>query len=289
VETIRSVPGRVPGGLRFVTLELGGAYTCGLTAGGAAYCWGGNWNGQFGNEKDVIEGACDLSGFSRVRTQPYCWSPVPAALGLTLRIVQAGSFHACGLTFEARAYCWGSNTWGQLGEGTTEPSLTPVPVGGELRYTGFSAGLSYACGLTSDGVAHCWGVLPWWDQLQASIPPPDLMVPSVPTAVVAQQQRFRSISVGYEVACGLTDAGAAHCWGDNDYGQLGQDGTGPYRLNPEPILGDLTFRSLHAGYQRVCGLTADGTAYCWGRNDYGQLGDGTTVDRALPVEVVPGS
>jgi alpha-tubulin suppressor-like RCC1 family protein len=287
LETIRSVPGLVPGGLQFVTLSLGGASSCGLVARGAAYCWGANWAGNFGNGKVVVDGNCALSGFSPTHTQPYCWSPVPAATGLILRTLESGSFHGCGLTLEARVYCWGDNDWGQLGDGTTGYSFTPIPVAGDRRYAELSGGSSYGCARTNDGVAYCWGVLPWGylhDNFDARRPN-QLYSPSTPTPVVAQQRSFRSISVGYEVACGLTDEGAAHCWGDNQFGQLGQAGTGPYRLNPEPILGGLTFRSIEAGYQRACGLTTDGAAYCWGLNDHGQLGDGTTEDRSLPVAV----
>jgi alpha-tubulin suppressor-like RCC1 family protein len=191
------------------------------------------------------------------------------------------------LTLDGRVFCWGNNDWGQLGDGTTESSFTPIPVAGDGHYEELSGDSSYFCGRSSDGVAHCWGVLPWgYIHENLTIRTlPLLYSPTVPRPVVAQQERFHSISVAYEVACGLTERGEAHCWGDNQNGQLGQDGTGPYRLNPEPILGGLTFRRLFAGYQRVCGLTTAGGAYCWGRNDQGQLGDGSTVDRALPVAV----
>jgi alpha-tubulin suppressor-like RCC1 family protein len=103
---------------------------------------------------------------------------------------------------------------------------------------------------------------------------------------------FLSISVGSSVACGLTSDGTAHCWGDHLHGALGdgrmRDPKNPNdrpRMTPAPVLGDRTFQSVAAGWYRACGLTADGVAYCWGWNDYGQLGDGTTQDRAEPVVV----
>jgi alpha-tubulin suppressor-like RCC1 family protein len=257
-----------------------------LTAGGAAYCWGGNALGNFGNEKKVVDGSCAVSGLSRLRPDPYCWRPVPAAGGLMLRALTAGSFHACGLTLEGTVYCWGDNGFGQLGEGTIEPSPIPLPVASDLQYVELSGGESYACARTVEGVAQCWGVLPWGALLEQTTGRDNkLFIPSRPAPVEGVVPLFRSISVGYEVACALEGSGRAHCWGDNLYGQMGQDGTGPYRLNPEPILGEHTFRTIIAGYQRVCGLAKEGRAFCWGRNDQGQLGDGTTLDRALPVEV----
>src|SRR6185295_17408092 len=104
-----------------------------------------------------------------------------------------------------------------------------------------------------------------------------LFVPRTPEAV-APELKFRSLSVGYEVACGLTDSGAVHCWGDNVYGQLGTGVAGPYRLIPDAaVFGGHKFQKVVSGYQRACGSTADGASYCWGRNDFGQLGDGTTT------------
>ena len=92
--------------------------------------------------------------------------------------------------------------------------------------------------------------------------------------------------------CGLTAGGAAYCWGDNDYGEVGDgrvgNGTGPSRgvILPVSVSGGLVFASLAPGFFYTCGLTAAGGAYCWGSNQYGQLGDGTTTDRSVPVPVV---
>jgi alpha-tubulin suppressor-like RCC1 family protein len=107
-----------------VSLSLGGGYSCGLTAAGGAYCWGANLFGNFGNGKEVVDGACELA----VSTRPYCTSPVAAALGLTLRTLEPGSWHACGSALEGTVYCWGSNATGQVGDGPTQDSSEPVMV-----------------------------------------------------------------------------------------------------------------------------------------------------------------
>lgn len=289
--TDRPVPGMLAGGLELVILSLGGGYSCGLTAGGAAYCWGGNLSGNFGNGKEVVDGACELIDSGQLeRIWPYCTSPVPAALGLNLRTLEPGSPHGCGLTVAGKVYCWGTNSTGLVGDNTTTDRLTPVPVVSDLRYADLSGGATYACALRSGGVADCWGALPFgYMDEHSTASESELYIPRTP-APVAPELTFESVSVGYEVACGLTDDGVAHCWGDNLYGQLG-DGTtrdpitGSPRMTPRPVVGGRAFQTLVAGYRRVCGLTADGVAYCWGRNDFGQLGDGTTRDRSEPVVV----
>jgi alpha-tubulin suppressor-like RCC1 family protein len=287
----RGFPVRVVGGPQLVSLSLGGGASCGLTAAGAAYCWGRNTFGQFGNGKEVVEGACALSDIVIPGNPwPYCTSPVPAAFGLTLRTLKPGSSNACGLTLEGQAYCWGRNTSGQLGDGTTTDRLSPAPVASNLSYADLSVASWYACALRDDGVADwdCWGHLDSaYKQLEADTP----MGATTP-APLAPGIEFRSVSVGGQVACGLTDEGAAYCWGDHLHGALG-DGTVRDRFNPNDrpsmtprlVLGEHTFETVSAGFYGACGLTAEGVAYCWGYNEFGQLGDGTTVDRAEPVVV----
>ena len=92
------------------------------------------------------------------------------------------------------------------------------------------------------------------------------------------------ISTGVWHTCGVTPGGAAYCWGDNFFGQLG-DGTSVARATPVPVAGGLRFAAVSAGSFHTCGVTASGAAYCWGDNQNGQLGDGTTDRRTTPVPV----
>ena len=98
---------------------------------------------------------------------------------------------------------------------------------------------------------------------------------------------FAAVSAGGDArhTCGVTVAGAAHCWGWNVFGELG-DGTTTTRQSPVLVAGGLRFSAVRAGNNHTCGVTVEGTAYCWGRNADGQLGDGTTTDRLMPVLVV---
>src|SRR3989441_4536726 len=104
-------------------------YTCGVTSGGATYCWG------------------------------YGYSPTPVLVadGYTFSAVSAGADHTCGVTTGGAAYCWGDNFWGELGTGTTTNSSKPMPVAGGHTFSAVSAGAGYTCGVTTGGAAACWG------------------------------------------------------------------------------------------------------------------------------------
>ena len=143
-DTSRTSPVAVVGGLTFATVTAGGNgnmnHACGVTTGGAAYCWGSNDAGELGDGTDT----------SRAR-------PVPVAGGLTFATVSAGATHTCGVTTGGAAYCWGYNGTGQLGDGTTTLRQSPVPVHGGLTFTTVKSGAYFTCGMTAGGVAYCWG------------------------------------------------------------------------------------------------------------------------------------
>jgi hypothetical protein len=138
----RLTPTAVVGGLRFASLTALSWHTCGVTSVGAAYCWGENDTGQLGDG-----------------TQTFRYTPVAVKGGLTFLSLGDGGaqFHTCGLTSGGAAYCWGYNSSGELGDGTTTQRLTPVAVAGGLRFIRVSSGGGFTCGLTDASAAYCWG------------------------------------------------------------------------------------------------------------------------------------
>jgi alpha-tubulin suppressor-like RCC1 family protein len=137
-----NAPVSVSGGLTFAAVSAEADPTsCGLTTGGAAYCWGWNAYGQLGDGS----------------TSTLSTSPVPVSGGLTFTAISAGDVQACGLTGSGAAYCWGGNVFGELGDGTTTNRHTPVAVSGGLTFTAVSSGRQHTCGLATSGIAYCWG------------------------------------------------------------------------------------------------------------------------------------
>jgi alpha-tubulin suppressor-like RCC1 family protein len=200
---------------------------------------------------------------------------VPAFVHGTLT---AGDQHTCGLTSAGAAYCWGSNRFGQLGSATNSGNAgaanpAPLPVQGSLTFTSLSAGQSHTCGLTPAGVAYCWGAndigqLGVTANIATGNPNPQ------PTAVNTSET-FIDLQAGRWFTCGLKSDGAVLCWGSNQWGQIGsEENTGGVTANPAPnqVLASVAFTSLYAGDSHTCALTAGGDAYCWGRNNFGQLG-----------------
>jgi alpha-tubulin suppressor-like RCC1 family protein len=266
-------PVAVTGGFTFTTLSGFWNHICGLTAGGAAYCWGNNFGGRLGD------------GTTTSRTVP-----TPVAGDPKFASISVGQHHTCGVTTSGAAYCWGhgsasggSTTEGQLGDGTTSGRLVPTPVVGGLSFTAVSTGMWHTCGITTSGAAHCWGFNNG-GQLGDGTTTNRL----VPTPV-AGARAFSSISAAGST-CGVTTSGEAYCWGGNSNGVLG-DGTTTERLLPTPVAGSHRFTDVRIAEMHTCGVTTGAAALCWGRNEWGQLGDGTGgtgIARQVPTPVVGG-
>jgi alpha-tubulin suppressor-like RCC1 family protein len=143
--TNRRTPRAVAGGLQFYQVSAGAMHTCGLTPGNRVYCWGWNAGGALGD---------GINYYQRL-------TPVPVAGGLYFRqVVAGGGIHSCGLTRDSRAYCWGYNGSGQLGDGTINERSTPVAVAGGRHFNaaiGVGAGADHTCGLGTDHRIYCWG------------------------------------------------------------------------------------------------------------------------------------
>lgn len=262
----------VTGGHTFIVVVAGGGHSCGVTSGGVAYCWGDNQFGQLGD------------GSTTRRAAPV------AVTGVALASITAGADHTCGLTAGGAAYCWGNNQGGALGDGSTTSSPTPVAVAGGLTFASSSAGSGQTCGITTDGVEYCWG-----SNAGGKLGDGTTIATRLTPVPITNDFRFRTVSAGAAHSCGIARSGVIFCWGSNASAQLG-DNTTVDRRTPRRIPGATTYHDISAGASHTCALATSsavemiwpGSAYCWGTNNVGQLGNGTTTQATRPTAVIGG-
>ena len=261
-------PVPVQSGNVFVSLSTGGFHTCGLITGGSAFCWGGNAVGQLGHG--------DAGTNSDM--------PVPVLGDHSFLSISAGVLHSCGVTYTGAALCWGSNAFGQLGDGNLGTnSDTPVPVADGHTFATISAGDQHTCGVTVAGIALCWG-----SNAAGALGDGNEGVGSDTPVAVSDGHVFASISAGSQFSCGLTSGGIGFCWGRNFEGQLG-DGNAPTISDiPVAVSGGHVFATIDAGSLHTCGVTTAAEALCWGLNSDGQLGDGNAPTRRETPGLVEG-
>jgi alpha-tubulin suppressor-like RCC1 family protein len=246
------------------TLSAGVAHTCALTSNGGVKCWGYNGFGQLGDGTNIT------------RATPV-W-----VTGLTGGVVAvaSGNSHSCALTDLGAVKCWGYNGLGQLGDGTSTDSRTPVTVSGlSSGVVAIAVGSAHSCALTTDGGVKCWGY-----NAQGQLGNGATGITQTPVAVGGPTTVYKALSAGGLHSCAVTDAGAVKCWGSNDHGQLG-DGSVVSSSLPVTVSGLASgVTAVVAGVYHSCAVTA-GALKCWGWNAAGQIGDGSQTDRLAPVQV----
>jgi alpha-tubulin suppressor-like RCC1 family protein len=247
-------------------VAAGFEHTCVLVSGGSVYCWGSNRYGQLGNPDQTIHPFPQLVAVAA--------GPVTA--------IAAGGYHTCAIISGGAVICWGQNSSGQLGNGATINSPSPVAVIGIAGATAITAGYDYTCVLIGAG-AQCWGD-DTYGQLGNGFSGPGA-ISSTPAAV-SGLAGAAAISASFDHTCALISGGTVQCWGRNKYGQLGN---GTINDSPTPVgvsASGTTFKFIAAGAQHTCAIAAAGSVFCWGDGSLGQMGNNTTITaNSLPVQV----
>jgi len=244
-------------------VAAGGGHSCALTIAGGADCWGRFQLGQLGRG-------------------PTTGDPlVPGLVTGSILFVSlaGGTDHTCGRATDNRIACWGSNTSGQLGDNSVMNRFDPHLVFGDTPWLALSTGANHTCALAVDHTAQCWGA-----NDAGQIGDSSVAERHGPTPVTGGRQ-FLSIAAGGAHSCAVSTAGALFCWGRNTHGETGTGLPDSVVVVPTAAATGLTFRAVTAGAQHSCGIATDSTAYCWGENGAGQLGDSSQSARPIPVAV----
>ena len=247
----------------YTSISAGGNFGCGISTEQLLYCWGADGAGQLGNG---FGGDTPTPGLATVKSERFT-------------TISAGSLHACALNLTGRAYCWGDDTQGQLGDRGRTTSTTPIPVSDSLlSFKAISAGDAHTCAITQAGQAYCWGAgdagqLGTGNKQDSDAP-----------VLVGGGITFTAIAAGGSHTCGVATSGNMLCWGSNRFGQVGKGVAGDTVLVPTAVSGAGGYTMVSAGEDHTCGVAA-GAVRCWGRNDDGQLGIGNTSGASAPSTV----
>jgi alpha-tubulin suppressor-like RCC1 family protein len=271
---IRTTPRAVNTAETFVQVSTGDLHTCAINSGGAAFCWGEGANGRLGTG-----GTADQS------------SPAAVAGGLTFASISAGGNHTCAITSgTSRAYCWGGDGDGQLGNAAAGQQTSPDSVETALTFASISAGTNgaspfHTCALEANGNAHCWGSDSSGQLGNGAV----LTLPQQTPSAVDQSTSgaFVEISAGGFHTCARTGSGAGYCWGTESNGRLGNGSTAGTQPSPVAVSGGHTFTQISAGVFHSCGI-AGGAGLCWGPDGQGQLGNGATTGNQSTPQAVEG-
>jgi hypothetical protein len=263
------------------SVSAGRSHSCAVTTAGGVRCWGSNLYGQLGNG-----------------TTTNSSTPVDVT-GLTngVAAIAAGGQYSCAITTAGGVKCWGANANGELGDGGACGTICSSPA----DVTGLANGVAgvavstgdyhVSCAVTASGGAKCWGSNQYGALGTGSSSGPETChvaspCSRTPVDVTGLSTGVATISAADAYACAVTTAGGVKCWGSNFWGQLG-NGSRVEEDTPIDVSG-LTSgaAAVSTGEGQSCAVTTAHGLRCWGDNEFGQLGDGTTARRGTPVDVV---
>lgn len=201
-------------------------------------------------------------------------------VGVSFLTMSAGGNHSCGISNTAALYCWGDNTFGQIGDGTTTSKSSPVLINPGVSYSIVDAGGNHTCAIRQTGGLYCWG-------LNSSGQLGDATTTNRSSPVLINAGiSYGSVSAGGSHTCGIrSSTSGLYCWELNSSGQVG-DASTTDRTAPVLVNAGVSYGSVSAGGSHSLGdRSATGAEYAWGNNASGQLGDGTTTNRLSPTAI----
>jgi prepilin-type N-terminal cleavage/methylation domain-containing protein len=270
-------------GKTILSISSGLDDSCVVASDNKVYCWGNNDSGQLGN---------NATGQSLA---PVAVSTSGVLSGKNLVSISNGPENTCAIDSSFSAYCWGGNSNGQIGNNSTTQSTVPVAVSNSGALSGktvksISTDQSNTCVIASDNFSYCWGgSANDYGENGDNTTNQSLIPVPVNTSGVLSGKTVLSISTGYYFTCTIASDRKSYCWGANFYGALGNNSTTqsaiPVAVINNGVLSGKTILSISSGAYHTCAITADYSAYCWGYNANGQLGNDSIIDSHVPIAV----
>ena len=271
--------------LSWTDVSISNTHACGVAFNGELYCWGDNSFGQLGN------------GTSTPSTTPVAVLKGSMPADSTVVKVSTGVNYTCAIASDGKAYCWGTGSSGQLGNGATSQRNTPSPVArgampADMIVNQITTGNAHACAVASNSKAYCWGVNSYGEvgngtKTQASSPV------AVSLGAMPAGSTVSQIDAGTEQTCAIASNNKGYCWGAGDSGRLGTggnaDATTPAAVAQGAMPAGATLIQIQSGWGTGCAIASNNMAYCWGNNSDGRLGNGSTATSFSPVAVAMGA
>jgi len=251
-----------------VQIDAGTGHACALLGDGTVFCWGGNGGGQIGDgtttPRPIPTMVPNLSGVTQIATGAHITN-------LTV------NGHTCARTNDGKAYCWGRNANGQVGDGTTVDVLSPKVIV-DADVVQVAAGRVHSCVRLTSGAVKCWGY-----NGNGQLGSGSLNGTVAPGAAITNLSA-KNIVGGATHMCAILTTGELSCWGTGNFGQLG-NGTYDTSTVPFTVPGSANIVSVDAGYAFTCSADAGGVLRCFGNNTFGQLGLGNMTSYSTPQVV----
>jgi len=248
------------------SIALGSEHMCVLTSDASVSCW--TWTPSRSDS-----GSGSISGI----VGPKRIDGFPTGV----LAIAAGYHHTCALTADDSVMCWGKNHRGQIGDGSNQDRAVPTSVLGIGRVRSIAAGAYHTCAITEYGALACWGA-----NGEGQLGNGSTTDRNEASFVVGLTAGVASTSAGLYHTCAVARDGTVSCWGSNANGQLGS--SGPSSFTPKPVASLSNVVQVSAGSMHTCAISQEldrASAWCWGDNSFGALGDGTNTQRSTPTRV----
>jgi alpha-tubulin suppressor-like RCC1 family protein len=267
----------------WVAVDAGFEHTCALKSARTLWCWGRNDRGQVGDGSSTRRlRPVKITSTSRSSSSPSNWASV-----------SSDTWNNCAIKFDGTLWCWGDNTYGQLGDGTTTTRRNPTKIASTTtKWASVEVGQRHACAIKTDRTLWCWGYNRDGNLGNGDFTGARRLKPTR----ITSETTWASVSAGANHTCATKTDSTLWCWGNERNGALGNGSDGfpspKIQFSPVKVTSgsppQSNWSKVSAGYQYNCATKTDATLWCWGSNSHGNLGDGTNTDRLKPKQIAAG-